>query len=120
MVSRDSTTAKVTFDKGGLPMIPSAATAKEVRTIDVPSNLTTGESIFLVKCMEGEEHVGSCLLGVISHPGHAERNPSETQTAMRAQLLHNLLSGRVTRRETLYLYRSDIDEVFAKLGRKVQ
>ena len=38
---------------------------------------------------------------------------------MRAQLIHNLLVGRVTREETLYLHKEDIDAVFAEYGRTV-
>ena len=119
MINRDNTTTKATFDAGGLPMIPLAGNPNQ-GNINCPNDLTSGESVFLVKCMEGDQHVGSFLFGVISHPGHAERNPSELQTAMRAQLLHNLLIGRVTRCETLYLYQSDLDTVFAKLGRTVK
>ena len=85
----------------------------------IPWRLKTGESTFLVKCMDQGVHVGSFLIGSITHPGHDERHPTEAQTAMRAQLIHNLISGRITREETLYLHKEDLDAVFLKHGRKV-
>ena len=107
-----------TMDAGGLPYHRQDHNPY-MGNFEIPWHLKTGESTFLVKCMDQGVHVGSFLIGSITHPGHDEKHPTEVQTAMRAQLIHNLLSGRITREETLYLHKEDLDAVFLKHGRTV-
>jgi len=102
---------------GGLPHFPYVGRTDGI--FEYGQSFKSGQSVFLVKCMEQDMHVGSFLIGCITHPGHDERHPTEAQTAMRAQLIHNLLTGRITREETLYLHKEDLDAVFLKHGRTV-
>ena len=118
MVSRDVATL-VDLKAGGLPHHAYSGANHTKGMFDLPWSLKSGQSVFLVKCMDQGVHVGSFIYGVITHPGHDEAAPTEAQTAMRAQLIHNLLVGRVTRAETLYLHKEDIDAVFTQHGRTV-
>ena len=117
MVARETAQCS-TMDAGNLPYHVQDKNPAKGNFL-IPWRLKTGESSFLVKCMDQGVHVGSFLIGSIAHPGHDEMHPTEAQTAMRAQLIHNLLSGRITREETLYLHKEDLDAVFLEFGRTV-
>ena len=90
-------------------------------SFSIPWRLKTGESTFLVKCMDQGVHelARSSLVPSRTQVTMRRTRQRLTQTAMRAQLIHNLLSGRITREETLYLHKEDLDAVFLKYGRTV-